>query len=42
MLLELKEPDLAIKEFEKDLKINPNRRNGTIGLNMANQKAGKP
>ena len=41
MLLELNEPALAKKEFEKDLKINPNRRNGTTGLNTANQKAGK-
>ena len=41
MLLELNEPALAVKEFEKDLKINPNRRNGIIGLNIANQKAGK-
>jgi tetratricopeptide (TPR) repeat protein len=41
MLLELKEPALAKKEFEKDLKINPNRRNGMIGLNIANAKAGK-
>ena len=41
MLLELKEPALAVKEFEKDLEINPNRRNGTIGLNTANQRAGK-
>jgi len=41
MLLELNEPALAKKEFEKDLKINPNRRNGITGLNTANQKAGK-
>jgi hypothetical protein len=41
MLLELKEPALAKKEFEKDLKINPNRRNGTIGLNTADQKVSK-
>lgn len=41
MLLELNEPALAKKEFEKDLKINPNRRNGTTGLNTTNQKAGK-
>ena len=41
MLLELNEPGLAVKEFEKDLKINPNRRNGTIGLNTATQKVSK-
>ena len=41
MFLELKEPALAKKEFEMDLIINPNRRNGTIGLTRANQKAGK-
>lgn len=37
MLLELKEPALAVQEFEKDLKINPNRRNGSAGLAMAKQ-----
>jgi len=37
----LNEPGLAVKEFEKDLKINPNRRNGTIGLNTATQKVSK-
>ena len=41
MLLELDEPDSAIKAFEQDLKINPNRRNGIIGLNLAKQKAAK-
>jgi hypothetical protein len=41
MLLELNEPALAIDAFEKDLKINPNRRNGMIGLNSAKQRAGK-
>jgi hypothetical protein len=41
MLLELNEPALAIKAFEEDLKINPNRRNGMIGLNSAKQKAVK-
>ena len=39
MLLELNEPALAIEAFEQDLKINPNRRNGMIGLNFAKQKA---
>jgi len=41
MLLELNEPALAIEAFEEDLKINPNRRNGMIGLNSAKQKAVK-
>ena len=41
MLLELNEPILAIEAFEKDLKINPNRRNGITGLNIAKQKAAK-
>jgi len=41
MLLELNEPALAIEAFEKDLKINPDRRNGLIGLNSAKQKAVK-
>ena len=41
MLLELNEPALAIEAFEEDLKINPNRRNGMIGLNSARQKAVK-
>jgi tetratricopeptide (TPR) repeat protein len=41
MLLELNEPASAIDAFEKDLKINPNRRNGMIGLNSAKQKASK-
>ena len=41
MLLELSEPALAIEAFEEDLKINPNRRNGMIGLNSARQKAVK-
>lgn len=41
MLLELNEPALAVEAFEKDLKINPNRRNGMIGLNLAKQKAAK-
>ena len=41
MLLELNEPALAIEAFEKDLKINPNRRNGMFGLNAAKQKASK-
>ena len=38
MLLELNEPALAIQAFEQDLKINPNRRNGMIGLNTAKQR----
>lgn len=37
MLLELNEPALAIEAFEEDLKINPNRRNGMIGLRSAKQ-----
>src|SRR4030095_15470077 len=41
MLLELNEPALAIEAFEQDLKINPNRRNGMIGLTIAKQKAAK-
>lgn len=41
MFLELNEPVLAINAFEKDLKINPNRRNGLIGLESAKQKAAK-
>jgi len=41
MLLELNEPVLAIEAFEKDLKINPDRRNGMMGLNSAKQKAVK-
>jgi len=41
MLLELNEPALAIEAFEQNLKINPNRRNGIIGLNIAKQKDAK-
>ena len=41
MLLEMNEPALAIDAFEEDLKINPNRRNGIVGLNSAKQKAGR-
>jgi hypothetical protein len=41
MLLELNEPALAVDAFEKDLKINPNRRNGMIGLNLAKLKVTK-
>jgi hypothetical protein len=41
MLLELNEPVLAVDAFEKDLKVNPNRRNGSIGLSLAKQKATK-
>lgn len=41
MLLELNEPALAVDAFEKDLKINPNRRNGMIGLNLAKLKETK-
>ena len=41
ILLELNEPALAIEAFEQDLKINPNRRNGLIGLTMAKQKVEK-
>ncbi|HWN89004.1 MAG TPA: hypothetical protein VNM35_08070 [Chitinophagaceae bacterium] len=41
MLLELNEPALAIEAFEKDLKINPNRRNGITGLTIAKQRAAK-
>ena len=40
MLLELNEPALAIEAFEQDLKINPGRRNGIIGMNAAKQKTG--
>lgn len=39
MLLELNEPALAIEAFEKDLKLNPNRRNGLAGLSLAKRKA---
>jgi tetratricopeptide (TPR) repeat protein len=39
MLLELNEPALAIEAFDKDLQLNPNRRNGLAGLNIAKQKA---
>jgi hypothetical protein len=38
MLLDLNEPALAVEAFEQDLKINPNRRNGMIGLNKAKQE----
>jgi len=41
MLLELNEPVLAVDAFEKDLKVNPNRRNGSIGLSLAKQKTTK-
>jgi hypothetical protein len=41
MFLELNEPVLAADAFEKDLKINPNRRNGLFGLEAAKQKAAK-
>jgi len=35
MLLQMKEPTLAMEAFEKDLKINPNRANGMEGLAVA-------
>jgi hypothetical protein len=41
MLLELNETGLALEAFEKDLEINPNRRNGSMGLSIAKQKATK-
>ena len=41
MFLELNEPALAVEAFEKDLKVNPGRRNGLIGLNLAKQKTTK-
>jgi tetratricopeptide (TPR) repeat protein len=39
MLLELNEPVLALEAFTQNQKTNPNRRNGTTGLNVAKQKA---
>ncbi len=39
MLLELDEPELAVVAFEKNLIINPNRRNGLAGLDKAKQKS---
>jgi tetratricopeptide (TPR) repeat protein len=39
MMLELNDAGLAIEAFEKNLEINPNRRNGLAGLSIAKQKA---
>lgn len=41
MLLLLNEPIQATEAFEKDLKINPNRLNGMLGLKNAKQIAAK-
>jgi hypothetical protein len=38
MLLAMNKPTLALEAFEQDLKIHPNRRNGLLGLNAANQQ----
>ncbi len=41
MLLHLNEPIQAIEAFEKDLKINPKRYNGMVGLSKAKQLSAK-
>jgi tetratricopeptide (TPR) repeat protein len=41
MLLEMDKPALALRAFELDLKIHPNRLNGLQGLNAASQQAVK-
>jgi len=40
MLLDAKHPDLALVEYETDLKFNPNRFNGLYGAAQAAQMAG--
>jgi hypothetical protein len=39
MLLAMDQPSLAVSAFDQDLKLHANRRNGTIGLKMAKEKA---
>ena len=41
MLLEMKRPEQALAEYEKDLKFNPNRFNGLYGAAHAAEMAGK-
>jgi len=41
MLLEMKKPDLALTEYEGDLKFNPKRFNGLYGAAQAAEMAGK-
>ena len=41
LLLEAKHPDLALAEYETDLKFNPNRFNGLYGAANAAEQAGK-
>jgi len=40
MLLQVNKPELAIENFELDLKTNPNRFNGLYGAGVASEKAG--
>jgi tetratricopeptide (TPR) repeat protein len=41
LLLETKHPDQALKEYETDLKFNPNRFNGLYGAANAAEAAGE-
>ncbi len=41
MLLEMKRPDEALKQYEADLKLNPNRLNGLRGATQSAELAGK-
>jgi len=41
MLLEAKQPQLALVEYQTDLKLNPNRFNGLYGAARAAEEAGK-
>ncbi|HVO63130.1 MAG TPA: hypothetical protein VMT53_19525 [Terriglobales bacterium] len=41
MLLEMKRPDEALRQYETDLKLNPNRLNGLHGAAQAAEQAGK-
>jgi tetratricopeptide (TPR) repeat protein len=42
MLLELGRPDEALAEYERSMKIDPNRFDGLAGAALAAEKAGKP
>jgi tetratricopeptide (TPR) repeat protein len=41
MLLEMKRPEEALKQYEADLKLNPNRLNGLHGATQSAELAGK-
>jgi len=42
MLLEMKQPDQALVEYQADLKVDPNRFDGLYGAARAAEMSGKP